>query len=303
VARIVVVGSINQDLVVRVPRLPAPGETISGSGHFSAPGGKGANQAVAAARLGGDVVMVGRVGADDAGRRLVAGLEADGVDTRYVEVDPATPTGLALITVDAAGENTIALDPGANRAMTADDVDRAAAQIRTAAVVLLQMEIPVEVVAHAALMAAGTVVLNPAPATPVPEDVLARVDVLVPNAGELALLAGGAEPSDPAGAAGLAVGLGARAVVVTLGPEGAVVVGDGDPLHVAAPRVDAVDTTAAGDAFCGALAVELAAGRSLDDAVRVAVAAGAVAVTAPGAQPSLPTREQVAPFLTHQPRP
>ncbi len=280
---VVVVGSVNQDVVVRVPRHPGPGETVLGSGMTTFDGGKGANQAVAAARLGAQVAFVGRVGADEAGAVLLAGLATEGVDTRWVTVDGAVPSGMAMITVDASGENSIVVVPGANHAMRAGDVERARDALAGAAVTMLQLEVPVEVVIRAAQLAAGTVVLNPAPARPLPDDLLGAVDVLVPNAHELELLVGSADPE-------AARELGVRTVVVTLGADGAAIVTPDDLRRVPAPAVDAVDTTGAGDAFCGALAWALSQGRAIQDAVEVAVEIGAAATTARGARGGLPRR-------------
>lgn len=291
-SEIAVVGSLNLDTTVRVPRLPARGETVLGSGHFDDTGGKGANQAVAAARLGRDVAMLGSVGDDDAGRRLVAALHADGVDASAVVVDPETPTGVAVITVDASGENTIVVDPGANGAFGADRLNPRV--LEDAAVVLLQLEIPMETVAGAVTGSAGTVVLNPAPAADLGPDVLTGVDLLVPNATELARLTAGPEPTSPDDAIALARELdGPGAIVVTLGAAGAVVVDGATEQHVPAPTVAAVDPTAAGDAFCGGLADALVRGDSLVDAVAWAVRCGAVTATRWGAQASLPTRSDV----------
>ena len=286
---VAVVGSLNLDLVVRVARLPGPGETVTGDDVFRNPGGKGANQAVAAARLGRRVAMVGRVGDDDAGRELLGSLEADAVDTSQVRVVAGVPSGIALITVSEDGENQIVVSPGANARLTPDDVGQAGAALRAAAVTLLQLEVPLEAVAAAARAAGGTVVLNPAPVRDLPEELLAEVDVLVPNRVELAQLAGGAEPGTVAEATRLAGRLPARAVVVTLGADGCLVVEGGDATHVPAVAVRAVDTTAAGDAFCGGLADALAGGATLEDAARRAVRVAAAACLRPGAQASLPT--------------
>ena len=286
---VAVVGSLNLDLVVRVARLPGPGETVSGDDVFRNPGGKGANQAVAAARLGRRVAMVGRVGDDDAGRELVESLEADAVDSSRVRVVAGVPSGIALITVSEDGENQIVVSPGANAHLTPDDVGQARAALRAAAVTLLQLEVPLEAVAAAARAAGGTVVLNPAPVRDLPEELLAEVDVLVPNRVELAQLAGGAEPETVAEATRLAGRLPARAVVVTLGADGCLVIVGGDATHVPAVPVRAVDTTAAGDAFCGGLADALAGGAALEDAARRAVRVAAAACLRPGAQASLPT--------------
>jgi ribokinase len=290
---IAVVGSLNLDLVVRVPRLPGPGETVSGDDVFSNPGGKGANQAVAAARLGRQVAMVGCVGDDQAGRDLLASLKADGVDTAHVRVVDDVPSGQAFITVSEDGENQIVVSPGANARLTVEDVRAAEGALRAAAVTLLQLEIPLEAVAAAARTAGGTVVLNPAPVRALPEELLAAVDVLVPNRVELAQLAAAPVPATVEEAAALADRLPAGAVVVTLGGDGALVVGRGHARHIPAVPVRPVDTTAAGDAFCGGLADALAAGAALEDAARWAARVAAAACTRPGAQASLPTPAEV----------
>jgi len=272
---IAVVGSINLDIVVEVERHPAPGETVLGGDRLELPGGKGANQAVAAARLGARVAFVGRVGDDDDGRRLRDGLAAEGVDVAHVTVDPDAPTGMALIAVDRTGENTIVVSSGANARVSAADVEAAREVLEGAAVTLVQHEVPEEAVA-AAIAAGRRVLLNPAPARPI----VAPVDVLIPNRGELEAIAG--RSGDPVE---LARGLdSARAVVVTLGGEGAAVIEGPRVERIPAPRVDVVDTTGAGDAFCGALAQALDAGADLVEAARRAVRAAAESVTKPGAQ-------------------
>jgi ribokinase len=286
---VAVVGSLNLDLVIRVARLPGPGETVTGSDVFRNPGGKGANQAVAAARLGRPVAMVGCVGDDAAGRELLGSLAGAEVDTARVRVVDGVPSGTALITVGDDGENQIVVSPGANARLTAADVAAAGAALRAAAVTLLQLEVPLETVAAAAGAASGRVVLNPAPVRDLPGDLLAKVDVLVPNRAELAQLAGAGVPETVEEAAELAGRLPARAVVVTLGADGALVVEDGRVEHVPAVPVRPVDTTAAGDAFCGGLADALAGGASLLEAARRAVRVAAAACLRPGAQASLPT--------------
>lgn len=294
---IVVVGSLNLDTTVRVPRLPAPGETVLGSGHFDDTGGKGANQAVAAARLGREVAMVGMVGDDDAGRRLVAALAGDRIDVSEVGVSADVPTGMAVITVDLAGENSIVVDPAANGAFGPDELAASLPLIAAAPVVLMQLEIPLPTVEAAVAAAGGTVILNPAPAVDLPDPVLSRVDVLVPNATEVALLAGVAVPTNVEEAVAAARLLrGPAAVVVTLGALGAVVVTDDAATHVPAPRIEPIDPTAAGDAFCGGLADGLVRGEPLVDAVRWAVRCGAVAAMRWGAQASLPTKDEVEEF-------
>lgn len=297
-AEIVVVGSANLDLVVDVARVPRAGETVLGGDLRRIPGGKGANQAVAAARLGRRVAMVGRVGDDDAGAILRAALEGDGVDTGHLVTTGGVPNGVALIAVAADGDNAIVVSPGANERVTVHDVDVAAAAVRGADCVLLQLEIPVDAVVAAARHAAGTVILNPAPAPTehLPDDLLARVDVLVPNQTELATLTGHVGRVDIEVAASLARRLPCAAVIVTLGELGALVVGD-EVTHVPAPDVAPVDTTAAGDSFCAALADGMVGGRSLTDATRWAVRVGAATTLRPGAQPSLPTPAEVDELL------
>jgi ribokinase len=285
-------------MVVRLPRIPEAGETVLGGSFLRADGGKGANQAVAAARLGAEVTFVGRVGADELGERAVAGLRDEGIDVSHVSRDEKEPSGVALIFVDERGENAIAVAPGANAALSEDDVERAGGAIETADVLLLQLETPLPTVERAAAVAAAagvTVILNPAPAQPLPDSLLYRVDVLTPNEGEARLLA--ALPGDDAtreATAGRLLERGVRRIVVTLGAAGALVITRaGEEQLVEGFSVDAVDTTAAGDAFSGALAVALAEGPSLAEAVRFACAAGAVAATARGARPSLPRRERL----------
>jgi ribokinase len=291
---VAVVGSLNLDLVIRVAELPGPGETVTGGDLFRNPGGKGANQAVAAARLGRRVAMIGCVGDDQAGADLLASLEGDGVDSSRVRVVDGVPSGTAFITVRGDGENQIVVSPGANARLTPGDVAAAEAALAAATVTLLQLEIPLEAVAAAARTAGGRVVLNPAPVRPLPAELLAQVDVLVPNRVELGQLAGGPAPSTVSEAVRLAGRLAARAVVVTLGADGALVVGDGQASHVPAVPVQPVDTTAAGDAFCGGLADALAAGAGLGDAARRAVRVAAAACLRHGAQASLPTPAEVA---------
>ena len=300
---IVVVGSLNADLVVRTPRFPAPGETTTGTDFAVYPGGKGANQAVAAARLGACVVMVGRVGRDDHGRLLRRSLTAAGVDAEPVTDDEDAATGVAVITIDASGQNQIVLAPGANARLRPEDVEGRRSVIEGAAVVLLQFEVPLETVEAAARIAHGAgvaVVLDPAPARPEALALLPLASFVTPNETELRILAAApAGPTTPEEAALLARSLlerGARCVIAKLGRAGAIAVsGDGEwtwPGH----SVQAVDTTAAGDAWNGAFAVALAEGRALQDAGAFATAAAAISVTRPGAQPSMATRDEVERF-------
>ena len=297
---IVVVGSLNQDLVVPVARFPAPGETVLGGDYARHPGGKGANQAVAAARAGGRVTMVGRVGDDAFGHALRAALRADGVDDVGVRTTPERPTGVAFITVDAAGQNTIVVASGANAALTPDDLDPHA--FHDASVLLLQLEVPLATVlaaARAGRAAGARVVLNLAPARPLGPDELADVDVLVVNETEAAVVTGldvAAVARDPAAALRALTDL-VPAAVVTLGADGAAWRADGVPGEVRGHRVAAIDTTAAGDAFVGALAVRLGAGAGLAEAVTYGNAAGALATTRAGAQTSLATATEIEALL------
>lgn len=309
--KIVVVGSLNMDLIVSAPRIPAPGETILGHGFHTAAGGKGANQAVAAARLGAQVSMVGRVGDDAYGQALRDNLAADGVDTSLVQIDPETHTGVALITVDESGENSIVVSSGANWQMSAADVNSAETTIAGADMLLLQLETRPQVVERAVELAARhgvPIVLNPAPARPLPPELLAQVTYLIPNESETALLSGqtvtdrSAERSrrslDSARVAARHLrSKGVGTVVLTLGGQGALLIAAGQEKHVPAFAVEVVDTTAAGDAFVAGFAVAVASGQSLPEAVRFAAAAGALATTKLGAQPSLPTLGEVERLL------
>jgi ribokinase len=271
--RITVVGSINLDLVAFCDRLPRPGETLTDADLQRVPGGKGANQAVAAARLGAEVTFIGCVGNDDFGRLAVTGLEEAEVDLRGLQVADE-PTGVALILVEAGGENQIVVAPGANRMLAPDSF-----ALGEADAVLCQLEIPVETVGAASRQAAGMFCLNAAPARPVPTEILGRADLIVANSFELDALG-----SSPLG------GL----FALTLGPEGALLLEDGEEVARAhPPAVKAVDGTAAGDAFCACLVVSLLEERGYDESLARACAAGALAASRPGAQPSLPTAAEV----------
>lgn len=290
---VVVVGSLNQDISVVASHLPRPGETVLATDHFTGPGGKGANQAVAVARLGAAVAMVGMVGDDDEGKSLLRNLEDNGVDVRAVGVDRA-PTGLALITIGPDGENTIVGSSGANMGLTPAHVRTHRDLIASATVVIAQLEVPPETVLEAARATAGTFCLNPAPAMTVSPELLAEVDVLIPNRTELGHLAGTEEPLTPDAVAEALQQLEFdRAVAVTLGKDGALLSEGGTLTSFAAHSVEAVDATGAGDAFCGALAFGISRGEPLREAVSLAVSAGAVAVTKMGAQEVLPTLSEV----------
>ncbi|MHA7293418.1 ribokinase [Arthrobacter sp. HLT1-21] len=292
---VVVVGSINADLIVTLERHPQPGETLLGRTMTVMPGGKGANQAVAAAKLGARTVMIGAVGQDAYTDVALSGLHAAGVDTGAVQ-RVGTTTGVAIVEVNDDGENTIVVIPGANAEVTPELVAASADVIADAAVLVLQGEIPAASVAAAVSLATGRVVINLAPVIPLDRATLLRADPLVVNEHEGALvlgqLTGSADAADPSGHAATAralLGCGFASVVMTLGGSGALLASAADLLEIPAPKVPVVDTTGAGDAFTGALAARLSAGDSLPDAVRVAVLVGAFAVGTEGAQPSYPS--------------
>lgn len=291
---VVVIGSVNLDLTVLTPRHPAPGETVLGTGHRWGGGGKGANQAVAAARLGSRTALIGRVGSDDNGRALRASLEGEGIDVACLGSDPSEPTGLAVITLDQGAENSIIVSPGANMALLPDRIRDCEPSLAGARVVLAQLEIPVDTVLAAARATSGLFCLNPAPARPLPPELLYAVDVLIPNRSELAILAARDLPEGREHVTDAARSIqGPKAVVVTLGADGALIIEGDEVTHVPAPDIDPVDTTGAGDAFCGALADALARGEPLTAAVRRATLAGGLAATRHGAQQAMPTREDL----------
>lgn len=308
---VVVVGSLNVDYVVRVPRFPQPGETLTGSRFETFAGGKGANQACAAARLGARVTLVGQVGQDAPGDWVVGQLDRVGVDTSAVRRDPGSTTGIALITVADDGQNTIVLVPGANGTFETQWLDRQGTALVGARCVLLQLEIPDAVVLEAAKRgrAAGAcVLLDPAPARPVSDDLLACCDYVTPNESELAALAGYAPVASlgEGEAVRLAESLCRRVrgkVLVKMGAAGALLVGPDGVRAWAAPVVQALDTTAAGDCFNGAFAVALAEGVPEDEAGRFATFAASLSVTRAGAQPSLPTLAEVQAFMAPRSRP
>jgi ribokinase len=299
---ILVVGSINMDLVIKTPKMPAPGENLYGRDFRVIPGGKGANQAVGVARLGCRTLMAGRVGNDEFGRSLLASLQVAGVDTTCIERDDTTPTGVALIMIDANGENSIVIASGANTEFSVESADRLAATIAAADLVLLQLELPPEPVARVIDIARGMgkpVVLDAGPPCREPRPAFFDVTVLTPNEAEAEALCG-LPVTDRESALVVArhlLGRGPQAVVLKRGAEGALLVTREREEFLPAHKVEVVDTTAAGDAFSAALAVAMVEGRPLDQAVRFANAAGALAVTKLGAQPSLPRREEVERFL------
>ncbi|MFI5819237.1 ribokinase [Streptomyces rishiriensis] len=294
---LLVVGSANADLVIGVERRPAAGETVLGSDLAVHPGGKGANQAVAAARLGARTALLARVGDDAHGRLLLDAQRAAGVDTTGVLAGGA-PTGVALITVDPSGDNSIVVSPGANGRLTPADVRAASGLLHASKVVSAQLEIPLETVVEVVrnLAPGGRFVLNPSPPRPLPAEVLAVCDPLIVNEHEAKVILGeaGDTAADPEDWARLLLAKGPRSVVVTLGAEGALVASaDGGVQRVASVKVDAVDTTGAGDSFTAALAWRLGAGASLAQAAAYAARVGAAAVTRRGAQESFPTAEEV----------
>ena len=298
--RIVVVGSLNMDLVGVAQRIPSPGETILGREFFQAAGGKGANQAYAASRLGGSTSMLGRVGNDDYGRLLKASLEAAGCDAHQVKSAPG-PSGVALILVSETGQNSILVAPGANALYAPADFEQDADALLGAGLLLLQLETPIETVmaaASAGRRVGARVILDPAPAPDsLPAELCRNVDILTPNEVEAARLAGSAseqlslEDAEAIAARLLSTGVGA--VIIKLGPQGCLLADGQAMTRIPAPAVDAVDTTAAGDVFNGALAVALAEQAGLADACRFAVHAAAASVTRIGAQPSMPLRDEV----------
>jgi len=302
VPRVLVIGSANVDVTVAAPRLPRPGETVTEGSLLINHGGKGANQAVAARRLGADVRLVACVGEDDAGRALRGALAAEGIGVDGVFTTAAAPTGTAVIVVDREGRNQIAVAPGANRALSVDMTASRAGDLAWADAVVCQLEVPLETAGWAlreGRRRSAMTVLNPAPLPDAPLPFLDCVDYLTPNAGEAERLAG-VDVRDAAGAARAAARVlarGPRTVVVTLGERGALALGGDERVDVPAFAVDVVDTTAAGDAFTAGLAVACAEGRALGAALRFAAAAAALACTRRGAQPSLPSRADVERLL------
>ncbi|WP_376788990.1 ribokinase [Thermoflexus sp.] len=305
---VLVLGSINMDLVAVAPRFPRPGETLRGHRFFTAPGGKGANQAVAAARLQVPTRMIGRVGNDVFGPALRQALAGAGVDVEGVTIDPETSSGTALIVVEEGGQNAIVVIPGANGRVGATELTRLEQWLPEARVLLLQLEVPLEAVMRAAEQAARagvTVILNPAPVTPLPEEIYPWCTWLTPNEVEAEGLVGFSLDDTRAieEAARILVGKGCAHVVITLGERGCVYADRHEVRWVSSYRVPVVDTVAAGDAFNGALAAALWEGRSVAEALRWANAAGALSVTRYGAQPSMPYREELLAFLAQNPEP
>ena len=299
--KVVVVGSFNMDLVVKAGRRPRTGETLMGEEFGMFIGGKGSNQAIAAARLGAEVTMIGRLGTDLFGDTLMAAHVEEKICTDYVIRDTEVGTGVASILIDADGDNSIVLVPQANMCLSVEDIERASESIAAADVLLLQLEVPIAASQRAAEIAKfnnATVVLNPAPAQELPDDFLAQVDILTPNEVETESLSGVtvSTATDAERAAKALLDKGLSAVILTLGERGALLLTSDLTQQVPAYSVEVVDTTAAGDAFCGALATGLARGDNLVEAVAFANAAGALAVTVRGAAPSMPTAAHVEAF-------
>ena len=301
--KIAVVGSSNTDMIIKVPRIPKPGETVLGGRFSTASGGKGANQAVAAARAGAEVCFIARVGDDMFAEAALEGFSADGIDISGVRRDPSAPSGVALIFVAEDGENSIAVASGANANLSADDVNTARSTIESADILLTQLETPQESVRAAVKIASDAgvkVILNPAPAQPLDDALMPQLDVLTPNEYEANRLTG-IQVSGESSAAAAAAALrrkGVGCVLITLGSRGVYMDGDEKSGLVPAYSVKAVDTTAAGDVFNGTLAVALAEGRTLDESVRFASAAAALSVTKLGAQPSAPSRAEIDKMLS-----
>lgn len=297
-AKIIIVGSSNTDLVVKANKIPMPGETVTGGVFTMAGGGKGANQAVAAARLGGDVAFLAKVGDDLFGRNSIERYKAENMDISHVIKDSDTESGVALITVDEKGENCITVAPGANCKLGRKDIDAAANEFENAEYILMQLEIPMETIEYAADMALKKgikVILNPAPAAPLSDTLLSKLYLITPNRTEASQLSGVNVTSraDAERAADVFLSKGVKNVVITLGSEGAMVKSKDSCAFVPAHKVKAVDTTAAGDTFSGAITVALSEGKSLDEAVEFATKASAISVTRLGAQPSVPYRKEI----------
>jgi ribokinase len=303
VTDILVIGSINMDLVVRAAHFPAPGETIQGEDLVTYPGGKGANQAVAAARQGSRVSMIGRVGDDPYGDELIENLKRNQIDAALVRRDEA-PTGTAIVVVDEKGQNSILVSPGANGRVVPEDVE--IASLIDLKMVVFQLEIPLETVMRGSQLArqhSAKVLLNPAPARALPDELLANVDYLLPNETELSLLSGQPvkDTTTAEAAARALLEKGVPAIVVTLGSNGSLIVTGDEVRHVPPFAVKVVDTTGAGDAFIGGFASALLRGSAPEEAARYGNACGALAASKRGAQPSLPTRDEVESLISERP--
>jgi ribokinase len=297
--KIVVVGSCNTDMVIKADRLPIPGETILGGTFFMNPGGKGANQAVAASRMGGNVTLVSKTGNDVFGKQSVMLYAAENIKTDFIFSDPKHPSGVALITVDSNGENCIVVASGANAYLTPSDIEKASDEIESSDLVLMQLEIPIETVEYVAEMANKKgikVILNPAPARALSNNLLKNLYIIIPNKSEAEILSGikVSDIESAKQAANIISSKGVDIVVITLGSQGALIKEYKDYHFVEAFKVDAVDTTAAGDTFCGSVCVGLSEGKSILDSVKMAARAAALTVTRMGAQTSIPYRTELS---------
>ena len=296
-SKILVIGSINMDLVSKVENMPQVGETVLGKGFSQIPGGKGANQAVAMARLGADVSMIGKVGDDAFGRELKKGLEYDNINTEGVHIESGTSTGIAIITVDENANNSIIVNSGANFSVTKEFIDSNIDKIESADIVVLQLEIPEESVRHALEISKSLgkyTILNPAPAMPLSDEIIKNVDLLVPNETELELISKMSikDENEVKMAANSLMRKGVREIIVTLGEKGCMHLGEGFCNKYDAIKVEAVDTTAAGDSFIAGVASSLAKGMKMDDAIGFATKVAAITVTREGAQSSLPHMDE-----------
>jgi ribokinase len=303
--KIVVVGSCNTDMVIKADRLPVPGETILGGTFFMNPGGKGANQAVAASRMGGKVTLISKTGNDVFGKQSVMLYAAENINTDFIYSDPKNPSGVALITVDSHGENCIVVASGANAFLNPSDIDKASAEIESSDLVLMQLEIPIETVEYVAEMATKKgikVILNPAPARALSNKLLKNLYIIIPNKSEAEILSGikVTDIESAKLAADIISAKGVDIVVITLGSQGALIKEYNEYHFVEAYKVDAVDTTAAGDTFCGSVCVGLSEGRSILDSVIMAAKAAALTVTRMGAQTSIPYRTELSSLGTEQ---
>ena len=302
---ITVIGSSNTDMIIKVPRIPKPGETVLGGKFSTAPGGKGANQAVAAARSGGNVTFVARVGDDIFGEQALKGFKEDGINTDFIIKDKDAPSGIAEIFVSEDGENSIAVASGANLNLSVYDVIAAKEVILSSDILLMQLEIPLKTVQYAAKLAYDhgiRVILNPAPGQPLPIEILKTISILTPNEAEAAMLTGIKIDDEGAGedAGRILISKGVNKVIITIGKKGALILDSSGSELVGGFKVHAVDTTAAGDIFNGALAVALAEKKNIWEAVKFGNAAAALSVTKLGAQPSAPKRKEILEFLKNK---
>lgn len=296
--KILVVGSSNTDMVIKTHNFPVPGETILGGRFFMNAGGKGANQAVAAARLGGMVTFIGKIGDDIFGKQAVQQLKDEGVNVNFVAVDHENPSGVAMITVDHKGENSIVVAPGSNGTLSSGDFNKALSELSDAEFVLMQLEIPIPTVEYIARMATQEqkkVILNPAPAAELSDELLQNLYLITPNETEAELLTGikVTDEQSASNAASVLNKKGVKIVIITMGAAGAFLLKDGKSEIIGAPKVEAVDTTAAGDTFNGALVVALSEGKSIQESMAFANKAAAISVTRIGAQSSVPFRKEI----------